>query len=80
MVVCKGLNDGRVLGGASQEFFFWELSVSVLNVSVRKMPRCNIQLCEEEMVEDKKVDEKINEEEHKGVSVKFEDKDFGENI
>ena len=50
------------------------------NGSIRKVPRCNVQLCEEEMVEDKEADRKKTEEEHKRVSVEFEDKNFGEDI
>ena len=50
------------------------------NGSVRKVPRCNVQLCEEEMMEDKGADSKNTEGEHKRVSVGFEDKNFGENI
>ena len=50
------------------------------NRSIRKVPRCNVQLCEEEMVGNKEEDGKNTEGEHKKVSVGFEDKNFGENI
>ena len=50
------------------------------NRSVRKVLRCNVQLCEEELMEDKRVDSKNKEGEHKKVSVGFEENNLGENI
>ena len=50
------------------------------NSSLRKVPRCNVQLCEEEMIEGENNDKKDIKGEHKGVSVEFKDEDFGGNI
>ena len=51
------------------------------NGSVRKVPRCNVQLCKTEVTESESEESKEeNVEEQKGVSVRFEEQSFGENI
>ena len=46
------------------------------NGIVRKVPRCNMQICERENEDD----EGKREEKQKGGSVKFDDQQFGDNI
>ena len=46
------------------------------NGSVRKVPRCNVQICERE----DEADEEKREEKQKGGSIKFDDQQFRDNI